>query len=91
MSDQEKKYVHKASSGSLFKNQYKEKDSQPDYKGGCCTPDGVQWELAGWVSTTQSGDKYISIKVQTPYVKEESEYVKFRHNLVVFCILLPHK
>ena len=31
MSDQEKKYVHKASSGSLFKNQYKEKDSQPDY------------------------------------------------------------
>ena len=29
MSDQEKKYVHKASSGSLFKNQYKEKDSQP--------------------------------------------------------------
>tara|TARA_R100001163_G_scaffold12354_1_gene11484 strand:- start:402 stop:665 length:264 start_codon:yes stop_codon:yes gene_type:complete len=71
MSDQEKKYVHKASSGSLFKNQYKEKDSQPDYKGGCCTPDGVQWELAGWVSTTQSGDKYISIKLQTPYVKEE--------------------
>lgn len=73
MSDQEKKYVHKASSGSLFKNQYKEKETHPDYKGGCADPNGVQYSLAGWVSTTQSGEKYISIKVETPYVKAEEE------------------
>ena len=57
--------------GVYLKTNTKKKIHNPDYKGGCCTPDGVQWELAGWVSTTQSGDKYLSIKVQTPYVKEE--------------------
>jgi|TARA_R110000787_G_scaffold44300_2_gene108790 uncharacterized protein (DUF736 family) len=65
------KYVHKAGSGSLFKNQYKDSSSKPDMVGSATTLDGKVVELAGWTSTTQAGEKYVSIKMSPPYVKEE--------------------
>ena len=49
-------YVHPNGSGSLFKNSYKEKPNQPDYKGTITLPDGSEKELAGWKGTTQGGD-----------------------------------
>ena len=68
---QEEKFVHKASSGSLFKNKYKEKDTHPDYTGSCTDPNGNVYDLAGWVSKTKDGEAYFSLKVELPYVKED--------------------
>ncbi len=70
---QEEKFVHKASSGSLFKNKYKEKDTHPDYTGSCTDPNGNVYDLAGWVSKTKDGEAYFSLKVELPYVKKEEE------------------
>lgn len=40
------KYVHKEGSGSLFKNNYKEKENQPDLKGTMTGLDGKEYEVA---------------------------------------------
>ena len=65
-------YVHPNGSGSLFKNSYKEKPNQPDYKWTITLPDGSEKELAGWKGTTQSGDVKLSIKISDKYIKPES-------------------
>ena len=62
-------YKHAEGKGSLFKNNYKEKDNHPDMTGSCTDPNGVVWELAGWKSTTQGGDVYLSISIEKPFVK----------------------
>lgn len=70
------KYVHKAGSGSLFKNQYKDSDAKPDMVGSATTLEGNVVELAGWTSTTQAGEKYVSIKMSPPYVKDDGALPK---------------
>lgn len=65
-------YVHPNGSGSLFKNNYKEKPNQPDFKGSITLPDGSEKELAGWKGTTQGGDVKLSIKISDKYVKPQS-------------------
>ena len=47
--------------GSLFKNDKKEKDSQPDYKGSL-NVGGTDYWLAAWLKTGKSG-KYMSLAV----------------------------
>jgi uncharacterized protein (DUF736 family) len=46
--------------GALFKNDRKEKPSQPDYRGDI-TILGEKYRLAGWVKETKKGGKYLSI------------------------------
>lgn len=67
-----KNYEHPAGKGTLFINKYKEKESQPDYKGSGKTLDGKEIEIAGWKGQTQSGDAKLSIQFSEPYVKEEN-------------------
>ena len=66
-------YKHKAGSGTLFPNKYKEKENQPDLKGTFTDLDGKEWEIAGWNGTTQAGDPKISIKHSAVYVKPEGK------------------
>lgn len=49
-------------SGALFKNDKKEKPSQPDYKGSLNVA-GVDYWLAAWLNTSKGGQKYMSVKV----------------------------
>jgi len=67
------KYKHKEGRGSLFKNSYKEKDTQPDLKGTMTDLDGKEFEISAWEGTTQAGDFKLSIQVSTPYVKTEDK------------------
>lgn len=55
-------YAQKPGTGSLFKNERKSKDIQPDYKGSLTLPDGTTMQLGGWISQGQNG-KYLSLKV----------------------------
>jgi len=48
--------------GSLFRNDRKEKDVQPDYKGSLCLADGSTVQIAGWVTQGANG-KYLALKV----------------------------
>lgn len=58
-------YTPKPGTGSLFKNDRKSKDHQPDYKGSICLPDGSTIQLGGWISQGATG-KYLSLKPSQP-------------------------
>tara|TARA_B100000780_G_scaffold278184_1_gene250906 strand:+ start:801 stop:1061 length:261 start_codon:yes stop_codon:yes gene_type:complete len=68
-----KEYIHKEGRGSLFKNSYKKKDNDPDFKGTGTTLDGKQIQIAMWKGETQSGQPKLSLTFSPPYVKKEEK------------------
>lgn len=64
-------FVQKPNFGSIFKNDKKEKDTQPDWRGSIALPDGTQMELAGWIKRSNGGDEYISLKLSEPREKPD--------------------
>jgi len=62
----------KDNSGVLFRNQYKEHDNQPDYRGKS-TVDGAAYKIAAWVKTPKKGgDAFLSLAF-TPDENETPE------------------
>lgn len=49
--------------GVLFKNDDKQSDKHPDYKGSI-TVDGVEYWLSSWIKTSKQGNKFMSLSVQ---------------------------
>lgn len=49
--------------GALFKNERKEKETQPDYTGNL-NVDGVEFFLDAWLKTADSGRKFMSVSVK---------------------------
>jgi uncharacterized protein (DUF736 family) len=58
-------YEHKENSGSLFRNDRKEKDTHPDYKGSCLL-NGVKMEIAAWIKESSTGSKFMSLRFEEP-------------------------
>ena len=54
---------HKENTGKIFKNNFKEKESQPDYKGTALI-DGQYKEVALWINTSKKNIKYFSAQFQ---------------------------
>lgn len=54
-------YEMKDNTGSLFKNDRKETDSHPDYKGSALLG-GVEHWLDAWINEARDGSKYMSLK-----------------------------
>lgn len=54
-------YEPKDMTGSLFKNDRKESDTHPDYKGSALL-NGVDHWLDAWINTDRNGNKYMSLK-----------------------------
>jgi uncharacterized protein (DUF736 family) len=57
-------YEPRPGSLSLFKNDRKEKESHPDYKGDGLLPDGTPAWISAWLKTSSKGTKFFSISVQ---------------------------
>lgn len=57
-------FEHKPGRGSLWKNDKREKDTQPQYKGTVKDPDGREMWISAWVEEAKSGQKYFSLSVQ---------------------------
>ena len=51
------RFEHKNNTGSLFRNQYKTKDNQPDYKG-TAKIDGKEVDIGAWINTDKNGQKF---------------------------------
>lgn len=57
------KFEHKPGRFSLFKNDRREKDSHPQYKGDGKLPDGTDVWVSAWVEEGKNG-KYFSCSMQ---------------------------
>ena len=51
-------YQQKDNSGALFKNDKKESDSHPDYKGSAMI-NGSEFWVSGWINISSAGTKYM--------------------------------
>jgi hypothetical protein len=45
--------------GAIFKNDKKETDKHPDYKGSA-NVDGIEYWVSAWLKTSKSGEKFMS-------------------------------
>lgn len=52
----------KDNNGVLFKNDQKQGDNHPDYKGSAMV-DGSDYWLSAWINVSKNGQKYMSIKL----------------------------
>ena len=59
-------------SGVLFKNERKEKDSQPSMTGKLTDENGKEWRLAAWTKEGRKG-KFLSLKLSEPQSQQQSE------------------
>jgi|TARA_R110001592_G_scaffold123076_2_gene330516 uncharacterized protein (DUF736 family) len=66
------KYEVKNGSFSLFKNENRtEENKQPHYNGNGKDLNGVEFQVSAWLTTSKSGMKYLSCKMQEPYEKKQ--------------------
>ena len=49
--------------GVLFKNEQKQTDKHPDYKGSI-NIDGEEFWLSAWIKTAKTGNKFMSLSVK---------------------------
>jgi hypothetical protein len=60
----------KPDSGSIFKNDKREKDSQPNGKGQCLIG-GVEYWVSAWTNDNPKGGKYQQLKFERKDAKNE--------------------
>jgi uncharacterized protein (DUF736 family) len=71
-------YEPKDNTGSLFKNDRKEKDTHPDYKGSALI-NGVDHWLDAWINEDRNGNKYMSLKLKPKEARgEHAAYINVR-------------
>tara|TARA_Y100000310_G_scaffold94930_1_gene92746 strand:- start:68 stop:340 length:273 start_codon:yes stop_codon:yes gene_type:complete len=66
-------FKHKEGNGSLWNNENKENDNQPDMRGKVTLPDGEEKSMAGWWNESQKGDKYLSVSISDMPVKADED------------------
>jgi uncharacterized protein (DUF736 family) len=54
----------KPGQGSLFKNDRKSGDKDPDYKGSAVDTNGNEFWLSGWKKTSSKGTTYLSLSMK---------------------------
>lgn len=69
-------YEMKPNTGSLFKNDRKETDSHPDYKGSALIDGLGECWLDAWINTAKDGSKYMSLKLKPKNGDQTGSYAK---------------
>ena len=62
--------ANKNNCGAIFKNNNKNTDKQPDYRGSV-TVDNKDYEIALWLRKSEKGTSYFSVALSEPYKKED--------------------
>lgn len=68
-------YEPKDLTGSLFKNDRKESDNHPDYKGSVLI-DGVEYWQSAWIKTDRNGNKYMSQSFKPKDADQRGSYAR---------------
>lgn len=63
-------YEQKDGQGSLFKNDDRQSERHPDYRGSIRI-NGQDYWLSSWIKTAKSGQKYMSLSAQPKEKKAE--------------------
>lgn len=63
-------YEPKDGSGALFKNNDKQSENQPDYRGSIVIK-GQEYWLSSWLKTSAKGTKYMSLSAQVKEARTE--------------------
>lgn len=66
-------YEPKDMTGSLFKNDRKETDNHPDYKGSALLNGADHW-VDAWINTANNGTKYMSLKFKPKNADQRGSY-----------------
>lgn len=69
-------YEQKPNTGSLFKNDRKETDSHPDYKGSALIDGLGECWLDAWINTAKDGTKYMSLKLKPKDAQQQGSYAR---------------
>lgn len=69
-------YQAKPGTFTLFKNERKEKDSHPDYRGDGADHDGNPIEVAAWLKKTSGGKTFISCTFKPKEAREKPAAAK---------------
>jgi uncharacterized protein (DUF736 family) len=56
-------FEQKDMSGALFRNDKKQKDTHPDYRGDAVI-NGVKVKIAAWLKQDKNGSKFFSLKFE---------------------------
>ena len=68
-------YEKRDNSGALFKNDRKESDKHPDYKGDL-TIGGQDYWLSAWIKKSSTGKSFMSLAVTPKERREEKPTTK---------------
>lgn len=65
--------------GALFKNDKKESEKHPDYKGQC-EVDGVEYWISAWLKKSKAGQTFMSLSFEAKDAKPKAKQrPKSRH------------
>ena len=64
-------FKQKPGFGSIFKNDYKTAENQPDYKGKILLKDGTEQQIALWIKEGANG-KFFSASLSDVYIKPDT-------------------
>jgi hypothetical protein len=64
-------YEQRDLTGSLFKNDRKEKDTHAEYRGSALI-EGAEYWLDAWVNQDRNGNKYMSLKFKRKEAREDA-------------------
>jgi uncharacterized protein (DUF736 family) len=65
-------FEQRDNSGSLFRNERKETEKQPDYTGSGMYG-GEEIRISAWLKTSQSGKKFLSLSIQPKQADHQNE------------------
>lgn len=68
-------YEMRDNTGSLFKNDRREKDTHPNAKGTALI-DGVEYWMDAWTNEARDGSKYQSLKFKRKDADQSGSYAK---------------
>ena len=69
--------------GALFKNDRKEGDRDPDYRGSL-NVDGREYRLTGWLKESRAGVAFLSLSIKPKPATDEKPKPQRRTNEIAF-------
>lgn len=68
-------YEMKPDSGSLFKNERKEKETHADYQGECVI-DGKTYYMNAWINQSKNGKRYLGLKFKAKDAQQAPDFAE---------------